>query len=289
MTAVTITLEGGLCNKLFHLFSACDIAIGLGTKIIEPMFGWKNKVLFSEIYDISFFNNFMKKFNNGEELIIPYEHRAKYKIIKIKHDLWKNSENILRNQRKSNQIKSDCMMVVVLNALKLNERNLQLCNDVHNIENKCALHVRIEEDWVKYSRKKQPVTNKKELYLIDILSLIELYKNHGFKDEIFFTTGQDHRHVQRQIISNGIQSTYTFISALEYEVNAAINFELCCRANAFIGLSRSTFSNLVSLKRCLLNKNMSYIYNYQGEICLRVDKGLHPCPKDARSNKVYIV
>ena len=43
MIAVDITLKGGLCNKLFQLFSACDIAIKDKTKILEPSFGIQSR------------------------------------------------------------------------------------------------------------------------------------------------------------------------------------------------------------------------------------------------------
>lgn len=289
MTAINVTLEGGLCNKLFSLFSACDIAIKNKTKIIEPTFGWKRKILFSDIYDISFFNEAMKEFNNGEELIVSQSAKSNYKIIQNKQNLWQYSETILKTQRKTNQIKEDCIMIVVLKALKLNERNLQICNSVLNIENKCAMHIRIEQDWLNYSTKKMKSANFNELYLINTNSLIDLYKNKGFEEEVFFTTGENQTQVQKQMLDKDIKSDFIFVNDLEYEVNAAINFELCCRAKLFVGLTRSTFSNLISLKRALADKNNSYIYNLDEQLYVRVDKGLHPCPKNAIHNHVEIV
>ena len=119
-----------------------------------------------------------------------------------------------------------------------------------------------------------------ELYLINVDSLINLYKK-SFKEEVFFTTGENQAHVQKLMSGKNVKSDYIFIDDLEYEVNAAINFELCSRAKLFVGLSRSTFSNLISLRRDLTAKGNSYIYNLDNRLYLRVDKGLHPCPAAA--------
>ena len=69
-----------------------------------------------------------------------------------------------------------------------------------------------------------------------------------------------------------------FDKNIEVEINSAINFEICSRAKYFIGISRSTYSNLISMKRALMNKNISFIYNYNNTIYRRIDKGLHCDP-----------
>ena len=102
MNVLKVQLKGGLCNKLFCLFSACDIAIKENMKILEPHFGWRERILFSDIYDIEFFNNKMKEFNNGENIMVPISEENKYKIIGNKINLWDYSENILGEQRKNN-------------------------------------------------------------------------------------------------------------------------------------------------------------------------------------------
>ena len=283
-----IKLGGGLCNKLFHLFSACDIAIKKNIKILEPAFGWKKRILFSDIYDIEIFNNKMKEFNNGEDIMIPINEKNKYKIIKNTIDLWGYSEKIITKQRENNEINKNCMMIAVLNSLKLNNFNTNICKTFEEIENKNALHIRIESDWVPYSRGHDKRKKNNEIYLIDCNNLISMYI-HKFKDNVFFTTGQNQLNIQKKFSEQKINSEFLFNESLEYEINAAINFEICSKAKIFIGLSRSTFSNLISLKRCINGVNNSYIYNLNNDLILRTDKGLHCDPEKSVKNIVEIL
>ena len=81
MDIFKIKLNGGLCNKLFHLFSACSIALKDKKKILEPHLGWNKKILFSDIYDINYFNHAMKPYNNGEDIMVSIKDESKYNII----------------------------------------------------------------------------------------------------------------------------------------------------------------------------------------------------------------
>jgi len=288
MNILEIKLNGGLCNKLFCLFSACDIAIKKKIKILEPEFGWRKKILFSAIYDIEFFNNNIKQFNNGEDILIPMNEKNKYKIIKNTTDLWRYNEEILSKQRENNQINKNCMMIIVLNSLKLNNFNTNIYKTFKEIENKNAIHIRIESDWIPYSQGKNKKKTENEIYLINCDNLISMYIN-KFKDNVFFTTGQNQLHIQKKFLEKKIKSDFLFNKDLEYEINAAVNFELCSKAKIFIGLSRSTFSNLISLKRHLNGTNNSYIYNLNNDLILRKDNGLHCDPEKSVKNIVTLI
>ena len=180
------------------------------------------------------------------------------------------------------------MMIAVLNSLKLNNFNTNICKTFEEIENKNALHIRIESDWVPYSQAKNKRKKNNEIYLINCNSLISMYI-HKFKDNVFFTTGQNQLNIQKKFSEQKINSEFLFNENLEYEINAAINFEICSKAKIFIGLSRSTFSNLISLKRCINGVNNSYIYNLNNELILRTDKGLHCDPEKSVKNIVEII
>lgn len=287
MSILEVKLNGGLCNKLFCLFSACDIAINKNIQILEPKFGWKKKILFSDIYDIDFFNDKMKKINNNKDIIIPQYEKNKYKIINNDINLWQYSEKILKKQRLNNEINENCMMVAVLNSLKLNKYNTKFSNSFIEIENKNAIHIRIESDWVTYSGKKK-FDKSNQIYLIDCKDLIINYLN-KFKENVFFTTGQNQLKVKEMFSNQKINSNFFYDENLEYEINAAINFEICSKAKKFIGLSRSTFSNLISLKRFLNGNDNSYIYNFKNDLILRIDKGLHSEPEKSVNNIVKLI
>ena len=333
-----LKLKGGLCNKLFCLFSGVEIAIRDKEKLLEPNFGLRNDILFSDIYDIEFFNQKIRESTGVKDLMIPSKTQkdscllSKVKIIDGNF-LWNLSEKNLKKQRKENRMEKSCMNIVVLGALRLNVENLNIVNVIKNIENKNAVHIRIENDWVQYSKTKRVIKN--ETLLIKLETLINIYKEkwhsassrrrgnfqktisqppncgpfdnkcisrHGASlenhemgaekwnnGELFFTTGENHDIIIEKLRTNKINSQYLFMEIKDYEINAAINFELCLRSKNFVGLSRSTFSNLVTLKRCLNSNHSNYIYNYKEQILLRLDMGLHPNPKNCIKNKVKLI
>ena len=181
------------------------------------------------------------------------------------------------------QIKN-CMNILVLKSLELNGKNKKIVKQNINKEFN-SLHLRLESDWQRYSGKKKLDGN--ETMLIDLNILIRLYKQ-LFKKDIFFTTGENQNSIKNKLQSKNIKSNFYFNPELEYETNAAINFEICSQSNKFIGLSRSTFSNLITLKRFLNGKDHSYIYNLNNKILKRMDAGLQPEAKNAVLKKTVI-
>ena len=276
-----VNLTGGLNNKLFCFFSACEIAIRHGTQILEPKLGWKRKILFSEIYDLDLFNANMRSHNNDKDLLIRDTDKEKYEITKYEQDLWGLSARAITKMRNQCIISKKSSLITVLQSLELNKQNKSYANQ-YKVDNTNSIQIRIEDDWVAYSKAKQNEIGENEVLLIDLSNLIDLYSDFS-GENIFFTTGQNHRYIKNKFESNNIHSEYFYDDRLEYEINAAINFEICCRSKNFIGLTRSTFSNLVALKRALNNNDNSYIYNLNNKILRRVDSGLQHIPMDAIS------
>lgn len=272
-----IHLQGGLCNKLLCLVSACDIAINENSSLIEPSFGWEKKILFSDIYDLDYFNLKMSEFTNGKPLIIP---REKNNTISIKNksidnvvNLWEYSEKELTAQRNSFVVNENSTKLNVLKALKLKPKFEKIVGTYVNNKKFTAIQIRTESDWVRYAKSNKIDSNEKILVpLEEILIMISKFEFHG---DLFFTSGQNHDLITQGLKTIGINPFHFYNPDLEYEINAAINFEICCRSFYFIGLSRSSYSNLISLKRAgILNNDQSYIYNYRNKITRRKDMGI---------------
>lgn len=272
-----IHLQGGLCNKLHCLISACDIAINEKSTLIEPYFGWEKKILFSEIYDLDYFNMKMREFTNGNILIIPRE-RISSKSVKRKSienivDLWEYSERELTKQRNSQVVNKNSTKLNVLKALRLKPEFEKIVHDYVSDKKFTAIQIRTESDWVKYAAANQIKNHEKILVpLEEILMMISEFDMEG---ELFYTSGQNHKLIFDEIKKLGIKPHCFFNPSLEYEINAAINFEICCSSDYFIGLSRSSFSNLISLKRAsILQNDQSFIYNFKNKVLRRKDMGI---------------
>ncbi len=272
-----IHLQGGLCNKLHCLVSACDIAIYEKSMVIDPYFGWEKRILFSEIYDLDYFNLKMSEFNNGKNLIISRDklntRSAKLNSIDNVVDLWEYSERELFKQRNTSSINKDSTKLRVLNALKLRPEYQSIVNSYSNNKSFTAIQIRTESDWVKYARSNK--VNGNEKILVSLEEILSMVCNFEIVGDLFFTSGQNHSKISENIKNLGVQPHYFYQPNYEYEINAAINFEICCKSHYFIGLSRSSYSNLISLKRAgLLNNDNSFIYNYRDKILKRQDMGI---------------
>lgn len=73
---------------------------------------------------------------------------------------------------------------------------------------------------------------------------------------VFISTGTNHDRVAENLKNNGLHPDIHFFhdKNLEYEQNAYLNFLTLLNCNVFVGNSRSTFSNLVTMTRNPKNK-----------------------------------
>ena len=273
---VAFRLQGGLCNKLHCLFSACDIALHEKCFLIEPYLGWEKEIPFSEIYDLDHFNRVMNEFTGVKEFMISREKLNEPSVKKNSIDnavnLWEYSEKGLIKQRNSACIDKTSTKLKVLEALRM-KPEFEKIVESFDTDNFTAIQVRTESDWVKHAINERAHENEK--ILVTLPEILSMLKDFNCTGNIFFTSGQNHGKITESFKREGFNPVYFYNPQLEYEMNAAINWEICCRAETFIGLSRSTYSNLISLKRSIIIDNdQSYIYNYKNKILRRVDKGI---------------
>ena len=218
----------------------------------------------------------MRPHNKGQDIIVPFDEKRKHTVEMIQvRTLWGHSEKILKQQRDDGSMADNCMNICVLKALKLTSTN-QAIVDRYDVTQRNALHV-ASSPIGKILRTTKGSMGKDESILVGIDELTTMYlEKWKSSDRVFFTTGEKQDDVATAFKSKSIDAAFHFDQNIEYETNAAINFEICCNAMSFVGLSRSTFSNLITLKRHLIGKDKSYIYNYNGAILERVDCGLQP-------------
>ncbi len=274
---LAIHLKGGLCNKLYCLISACDIAIKENSFLIEPYFGWEKKILFSDIYDLDYFNLKMGQFTAGRDLIVSREkineRPIKKKSVDNVIDLWDYSEKEIAEERNLARINRDSIKLRVLRALKLKPEYEKIVRSFTENKKFTAIQIRTESDWEQYAKTKIKIENEK--IFVSLEDIFSMLSNFNIVGDLFFTSGQNHTLISENLRKLGREPQYFYEPNFEYEVNAAINFEICCESEYFIGLSRSTYSNLISLKRAvILGNDQSFIYNYNDNIYKRLDKGI---------------
>ena len=269
-------LVGGLSNKLHCLFAATDFALLHGASLQEPEFGWKQKILFSHIYDLDYFNEKLRRYHGGRNLIVPKSKLQSQKALRMPLDLWQYSEKLLKKERDEGIISKNSAKLRVLEALKLRPEYQKIAESFVNVKSGTAVQIRTESDWQNYAAIKKPNDNKESIF-VDLKQISEIIRPLINENErFFFTSGENQPAIQNFFLDENQNSDYFFDETVEYEINAAINFEICCRAGIFVGNSRSSFSNLVTLQRAFFFKNdESYIYNYAGRLIKRKDHGLY--------------
>jgi len=283
-----IKCKGGLCNKLLHLFSACQLAVEQNIPILEPNFGWKAKFRFGTLYSIKAFNNGMRHLFRGRDIMIPQNRSHEFKILKNKVHLWSLYSKYIYYVRRKSQLASDSLHVASLQALQLCKPYAEIKNQFSNIDNVIGVHFRIESDWRLYSKK---IARKRPgiAIFIPASQIVEMIRKE-WKDaqHVFFSCGETHEQVSRDLKAREFTPTHYFNQDFEYEVNAAINFELLCQCKYFVGTTRSSFSNMICLHRAMQGKDC-YIYNHGDKLAQRMDYGIHCTPTAATIKKGSVI
>jgi hypothetical protein len=271
----------GLFNKLIYLSGLVRFCLkNINVRVIEPIYKIgvnhhtiDNKgLLFSEIFDIDFFN---KKMENIFYMV-PRSDVVKYNldIIELPHKYanlygWNIEHNEYINKATNlNKISiDDNILIKVLDALRLNKNNIIILKKelafLGNDYN--AIHMRTESDWPGDWNK---VSNN---------SIINFYKQSSIFDcekKMFFSTGEQHSQIKEGFKQINVTS-HTYLSNQLYDLKTAISYTICLLSNIFISHTYSTFSSLITMQRELIYKNdKNYSYN-KNCIYRRIDRGLN--------------
>jgi hypothetical protein len=281
----------GLFNKILYLSGIVRFCLKyINVRVVEPLYKIgidhhtldSKGILFSEIFDIDFFN---KKMENIFYMV-PQNDVLKYKlnVISLPHKYankygWDIEHNDYINIASSmNKISiDDNILLKVLDALRLNKKNMILLKKELDIlgSNYNAIHIRNESDWPKDWNK---VSNN---------VIINLYKNSNIYDcsnNMFFSTGESHMEIKNGFNEINVISHTFESSSMLYDLKTAISYTICLLSNTFISHSHSTFSSLITMQRELIYKNFkNYSYN-NNCIYKRIDRGLH-YKKNYNTNK----
>jgi hypothetical protein len=272
----------GLFNKLIYLSGLVRFCLKyVNIRIVEPVYKiginhhtvCDKGILFSEIFNIDFFN---KKMENLFYMV-PRNDVSKYKlnVIELSHKYaniygWNIEHNDYINKATDmNKISiNDNILIKVLDALKLNNTNMNILKKELNLlgNNYNAIHMRTETDW--------PggwVKNSNDL-------IVDLYKKstiYDCKTPLFFSTGEDHNEIKHKFNTINVTTHTYWSSELLYDLKTAISYTLCLFSDTFISHTYSTFSSLITMQRELIYKNNKN-YSYDNiSIYKRLDKGLN--------------
>ena len=283
-----VELIGGLCNKLFCFFSAVDIAIKNGYILVEPDFGWKTKVKMSLVWNVDKLRAGLPELKWCSTEVFQLSNVPADSINYMTGaELWAYSESVLNKQRSDCVLNRNedigCRVVALLEPAEC----VRACYDINTISGemakRVAVHFRTESDWKAYSVRKQRRMPTHEHCWTDNKDICDMVISEFGKDAVVYIVSGEHGDDIVTIMRDmDVKSEYTYKNELEYEQNAAMHWYICCLAGGgFVGLSRSTFSNLISLRRELDRVNGGcWIYNYWSDgdkkLHRRVDAGLQP-------------
>ena len=290
-----VELIGGLCNKLFCFFSAVDIAIAGGYVLIEPEFGWKTKVRMSSVWNVDKVREGIPELKWCNTDVFQLSNIPPDRIVyKSGAELWAYSEAILLKQRTECVLNRDvdigCRVLSVLEPAEC----VRACYDdvvsdcvvkgmIENMSNKIAVHFRTESDWQAYSVRKQRRMPTSEHCFTNNKNICDMVVSEFGNDmPVYIVSGEHGDEIGIILRDMAVKSEYNYKNELEYEQNAAMHWWICCSAGrGFVGLSRSTFSNLICLRRELNRVTGGcWIYNYWSDddkkLQRRVDAGLQP-------------
>lgn len=278
-----VALMWGLNNQKLMLLEACRIAHQKHYTLIEPFlpplrFTNNKPILFSEIFDIKYFINKMRRFCK----IIPFSKNLMIHVILDPLSLWNKSVKTIADKMYTNQF-FDEFETTFFSALRLNEKVKKIKDTIIKSigPDYIAIHARIEQDWFDYANKKE-VPDYEQIF-VPKETILARFMNSELSNTktIYLSTAYQGKDLIDMWTAKGFLA-YSAVNVkknLNYHMASAIDFDICVNAQKFVGHSRSSFSNMVTSLRYALGKDASYIYNLNGDtIYQRYDGGIYLDP-----------
>ncbi len=291
--------NGGLNNQKAALAGLVVAAYATGTPMFLPdMFvldhagNNSGTVAFDEVYEIGPFLEFLQKYN------ISLRRRPETFETNDPHG-WTFFRGDQEYQVPANFgfDLSNSLVPIILKSKIFEE----LYNRIF-VEKKApvALQLRIEQDWVEHSVGLKSELGDAEDFCIPYIYIFsKVFNTFGCTiDSLYIVSDEGNLSVDKETIRSTVISTFGYkiywksdfieplfinrMSALDLSI---LDFEMAVRADYFVGLTRSTFSNNVSWeKHCRTQVDVTthYIYNNAlDSLSLRTDNGMYSDPEQA--------
>jgi hypothetical protein len=228
---------------------------------------------FFDLFDFDYFVENTKRYFK----VVRHTQLSEPDIIVKGSELFDN-EMLLEEKKNREHIPYiDALEVAFYTGLRLTQKYNEIVDALERkiVHPYAAIHLRIEDDW---PRDTQPYDcgvlylSKEKVVEKFVKSTCASYKN------IFLATAYDRDDLFDPWRTYGYV-THTHgknLGHLNYLELSLIDFEVCVRADLFIGNNEASFSNLVVHTRHLLGKDQNYSYNSKDDqLYPRTDYGLH--------------
>ena len=257
-----IQLCGGLCNQLQAVAAAMTLAKSWKIPFLWPAH-------FRATFDLEYFNAIAHAYTGLKETAVA-DTKGTPRATVAFEQLWELSERGVRQSRKTNNISKEDERVHVLKALALNQALARRVPDTSDLS---CVHLRIASDWPPHAEKIRHKLPEMEKTTIDLSARDIVGRLPPTWSKVFFTCGEHHHDVSRMLEEDSYDPSHFYDPKLSYFQNAAVNFEAAVRSKAFVGNTRSSFSNMVCLAKAVFRKTgKCYAYNW-GSLTERHDLG----------------
>lgn len=225
-------------------------------------------------------------------------------------DFFKTGAGILRGYGFSRRIPVDDLFPSMMRSFELtdelNKNKNKIINALRERDVTVSLQLRIENDWKDYSNKTLKERHPTEDFSLSFIEILKKYNNTQYfsgKKNIFACCDErnlpvkiaDIKDFSSRALGLNLFFKSDFIPLDEISTTriglSLVDFEVCLSMDSYVGLTRSTFSNVLCFTSKITGKEgmHHYIYNSTGQMLReRFDAGCTISPKDAVETSVQL-